>query len=64
MVDNLALIPDCVSCNPALLDLFLSSDASISSAVAFPPFGNSDHVVVSTSLIFCEAQNGMPHCIV
>ena len=33
--------------SPALLDLFLSSDASICSAMVFHPSGNSDHVVVS-----------------
>ena len=38
--------------SPALLDLFISSDASISSAVAFPPLENSDHVVVSVSTDF------------
>ena len=42
-------IPDCDSHSPALLDLFLSSDASICSTIAFPPLGNSDHVVVSVS---------------
>ena len=31
--------------NPALLDLLLSSDASICYTIAFPPLGNSDHVV-------------------
>ena len=36
----------------ALLDLFLSSDASICSTMAFPPLGNSDHVVVSVSIDF------------
>ena len=45
-------IPDCESHSPALLDLFLSSDASICSAMAFPPLGNSDHVVVSASIDF------------
>ena len=35
--------------SPALSDLFLSSDASIYSTMAFPPLGNSDHVVVSVS---------------
>ena len=45
-------IPDCDSHSPALLDLFLSSDASICSAKAFPPLGNSDHVVVSVSIDF------------
>ena len=37
---------------PALLDLFLSSGASIYSTMAFPPLGNSDHVVVSISIDF------------
>ena len=34
------------------LDFFLSSDASICSAMAFPPLGNSDHVVVSVFIDF------------
>ena len=34
------------------MDLFISSDASISSKKAFPPLGNSDHVVVSVSIEF------------
>ena len=38
--------------SPALLDLFLSSEASIFSTMAFPPLGNSDHVVVSVSIDF------------
>ena len=38
--------------SPALLDLFLSSDASICSTMAFPPLGNSDHVVVTVSIDF------------
>ena len=45
-------IPDCDSHSPALLDFFLSSDASICSIMAFPPLGNSDHVVVSVSIDF------------
>ena len=45
-------IPDCDSHSPAFLDLFLSSDASICSTMAFPPLGNSDHVVVSVSIDF------------
>ena len=36
----------------ALLDLFLSSDASICSTMDFPTLGNSDHVVVSVSIDF------------
>ena len=38
--------------SPALLDVFLSSDASICSTMAFPPLENSDHVVVSISIDF------------
>ena len=34
------------------MDLFLSSDASICSAKAFPPLRNSDHAVVSVSIDF------------
>ena len=45
-------IPDCDSHNPALLDLFLSSDTSICSEMAFPLLGNSDHVLVSVSIDF------------
>ena len=45
-------ILDCDSHSPALLDLFLSSDASICSTMAFHPLGNSDHVVVSVSIDF------------
>ena len=37
--------------SPALLHLFISSDASICSTMAFPPLGNSD-VVVSVSIDF------------
>ena len=43
--------PDCDSHNPPLLDLFISSDASICSTMAFPPLGNSDHIV-SVSIDF------------
>ena len=49
MVNFPTRIPDCDSHSPALLDLFLSSDASICFTMAFPPLGNSDHVVVSVS---------------
>ena len=45
-------IPDCDTHSPDLLDLFISSDASICSAMAFLPLGNSDHVVVSISIDF------------
>ena len=45
-------IPDCDSHSPALLNLFLSSYASICSKMGFPPLGNSDHIVVSVSIDF------------
>ena len=52
MVNFPTWIPDCDSHSPALLDFFLSSDASICSTMAFPPLGNSDHVVASVSIDF------------
>ena len=52
MVNFPTRIPDCDSHSPALLDFFLSSDASICSTTAFPPLGNSDHVVVLVSIDF------------
>ena len=52
MVNFPTRIPDCDSHSPALLDLFLSSDASVYSTVAFPPLENTDHVVVSVSIDF------------
>ena len=45
-------IPDCESHSLALLDLFISADASICSTMVFPPSINSDHVVVSVSIDF------------
>ena len=57
-------IPDCNSHSPALLDLFLSSVTSICSTIAFPPLGNSDHVVVSVSTDFTSnsKQDVLFHC--
>ena len=52
MVDFPTQIPDCDSHSPALLDLFISSDASIRSKMAFPLLQNSDHVAVSVSIDF------------
>ena len=52
MVNFPTRIPDCDSHSPALLDLFISSDTSICSTMAFPPLGISDHVVVSFSINF------------
>ena len=62
MVNFPTKIPDCDSHRPALLDFFISSDTSICSAMAFPPLGNSDHVVVSVSIDFLSnSQQDMPH---
>ena len=52
MVNFPTWFPDRDSHSPALLDLFISSDTSICSTMAFPPLGNSDHVVVSVSINF------------
>ena len=52
MVNFPTRIPDCDSHNPALLDLFLTSDASTCYTMAFPPLGNSDHVAVLVSIDF------------
>ena len=52
MVNFPTQIPHCDSHGPALLDLFISSDASICSTMAFPPLRNSDHVIVSVSIHF------------
>ena len=51
--------------SPTLLTLFISSDASICSTMAFPPLGKSDHVVVSVSTDFpsYSQQDALFHCI-
>ena len=55
------LIPDCDSHIPALLDLFPPFEVSICSTMAFPPLGNSDHVVVSVSMDFpSNSQRDVP----
>ena len=56
MVNFPTWIPDCDSHSPALLDFFLSSDTSICSTMAFPPLVNSDHVVVSVSILSIKLQ--------
>ena len=50
---------------PALLDLFISSNTSICSTMAFSPLGHSDHVVVSVSIDFPtnSKQDATFHCI-
>ena len=55
-------IPD--SHSSALLDFFLSSDASICFTMAFPPFGNSDYVVsVSIDVPSYSQRDAQFHCI-
>ena len=58
-------IPDCDSHSSALLDSSISFDPCICSTMAFPPLGNSDHVVVSVSIDFPSnsQQDAMFHCI-
>ena len=61
MVNFPARIAHCGFCSPAILDLFLSSDASICSTKAFPPLGNSEYIVVSVSIDFpSNAQRDAP----
>ena len=48
MVNCPTLVPDCDSHSLALLDLFLSSEATMT----FPPLGNSDHVAISDTIDF------------
>ena len=56
-------MPECDSHSPALSDLFLSSDTSICSTLAFPQLGNSDHAVVSVSTEFPINSKGMSRFI-
>ena len=65
MVNFPTQIPDCDYHSPALLDLFISSEASICSTMVFPPLGSFDHIVVSVSIDFpSNSQWDSPfHCI-
>ena len=56
-------IPDCDSHNPALFNLFLSSDARICSKMPLPPLENSD-MLSQFPLTFRQTQNEMPCFIV
>ena len=61
MVNIPTRIPDCDSHSPALLDLSISSDASICSTMAFPLLGNSDLVVISVCIDFLSnSQRDVP----
>ena len=59
MVNFPTQISDCDSHSPGLLDLFLSSDASICSKMAFPPLGN----LVSIDILSNSKQDALFHCI-
>ena len=65
MVNFPTQIKDCDSHSPALLNLFLFSDTSICSAMAFRLLGNSDHVLVSVYIDFPSnsQQNALFHHI-
>ena len=52
MVNVPSRIPDCDSHVLALLDMFISSGASICSTMVYLPSGSSDHVVASVSINF------------
>ena len=52
MVNFPTSIPDCDSHSPAVLHVFIYSNASICSTLAFSPLGNSDHVFVSIFIDF------------
>ena len=52
MVNFPTRTPDYDSYRPALLDLFICSDASICSTMAYPPLRLSDHDVVSVFIDF------------
>ena len=65
MVNYPTQIQDSNSHRPALLDLFIFSDASICSTKAYPPLQNSDYVAVLVSIDFPSySQQDAPfHCI-
>ena len=58
MVSFSTQIPDSDSHSPALLDFFLSSDASISFTMAFTPSDNCVHIVVSVFIDFLSNSEG------
>ena len=63
MVNFPTRIPDCDSHSPALLDLFISSDASICSTMAFPHLEILIKLLSQFPLTFCETQKGI-FCII
>ena len=64
MVNFPTWTPGCDSHSPACLGLFLSSDASVCSTMAFPPLENSDHVVsVSIDFPTISQRDALFYCI-
>ena len=63
MVNFLTRILDCVSHSPALLDFFLSFDASICSTMAFLPLGNSVVASASTGFPINSKRDALFHYI-
>ena len=61
MVNFYTQIPGCDSHSPAFLGLFISSNASICSTVAFPPLENFD--LFQFPLTFRQTQKVMPYFI-
>ena len=56
---------DCDFHNPALVDLFISSNASVCFTLPFPSLGNSNHAVFLVSIDFPSNSKGNTpfHCI-
>ena len=63
MVNFPTWIPDCDSHDPSLLDLFISSGASICSTMVFPPLGNLIMLLSQFPLTFHDIHNGIPRFI-
>ena len=60
MINFPTRIPDCDFHSPALLDLFISSDASICSTMAYSTLGNSDHIVSVSTDFPLNSQRDAP----
>ena len=62
MVNFATWISDSDSHRPALFNLFISSNISICSTMAFPPLGNSDHIIVLASIDFQSDSKWDAYC--
>ena len=60
MVNFPTWVPECGSHSPALLDLFISSDTSLYSTVAFPPWETLIILLSQFPLTFQQIHNGCP----